>query len=62
MPETKANITQLFKKGIDFELKQVDYSAPKKQQEIRDLNHLRDEVRKSAEVDLTKLKNTVFKI
>ncbi|HEY8928504.1 MAG TPA: hypothetical protein VIM55_04915 [Mucilaginibacter sp.] len=62
MPEIKADINQLFKSGRNFQLKETDYSTEKKREEIKELNQLRDEVRKSAEVDLAKLKNTVFRV
>lgn len=62
MPETKADITQLFKKGEKFECRETDYSAQKKSDEIQHLKDYRDEVRRSADVDLTKLKTMIFKI
>jgi hypothetical protein len=62
MPETKAEMNQLFKKGNDFELRETDYSDKKKTEEIQSLNNFRDEVRKSADVDLNKLKTTTFRI
>lgn len=61
MKQGKADLSQLFKNGKDFQFKAIDYSKDKKV--IKDLEKLRKkqrEIMESTKVDFEELRKIVF--
>ncbi|MDB5024313.1 MAG: hypothetical protein JWP78_2068 [Mucilaginibacter sp.] len=62
MPEIIATMSEIFKNGEDFEFKKVDYSTQKISTEMKRVKEIQNDIRKSADADLTSIKHINFDI
>jgi hypothetical protein len=60
MLNLKVEISEIFKKGENFEFKRVDYNNSKIASEIDKIRELQDDIRKMADADITAIKDVVF--
>jgi hypothetical protein len=62
MEKVTTDLSKIFKKGKDFELKDIDFGSEKFSKEIKEIKLIQNKIRKSTEVDMSKLSKIVFKI
>lgn len=58
----KANMSDLFKNGDNFEFEKIDYNSKKIIKELGCVEKIQRNIRKSGDIDLNELRKIVFRV